>query len=159
MLKILSRSILIYFLILPLESFAQNNQLEFSKIQTQQLQSSQIEQGIYIFVSFSMNDSSIRKYFIDGQKYGAKLVLRGLVNEDGKNKFASTKAKLEKVKVNADINPVLFKELDINHVPVIAVIDEDGKIKKITGHILLDKALELMEIDQKLYLKKLDNKA
>ena len=73
-----------------------------------------IEPGIYVLVSFSINDESLRSYFNDANHYGAKLVMRGLVGEKfGRNRFAETKTKLEKVGINIDINPNLFKQFGI----------------------------------------------
>lgn len=105
----------------------------------------QIEDGIYIFVSFSMNDSSLRSYFKEATKHKAKLIINGLVKEDNgsNNRFANTKAKMEKAKINVEINPNLFDLLDVKEVPTIAVV-EKGSIKKVKGHISLRKALEIM---------------
>lgn len=107
----------------------------------------QIEPGIYVFVSFSMNDESLRSYFIEANHYGAKLVLRGLVGEKhSRNRFADTKAKINKARIIVDINPNLFEHLGIKQVPAIAVVNTDRSIKKISGHITLQKALELMDV-------------
>ena len=34
------------------------------------------EAGIYVFVSFTMNDAALRSYFEQSRNYGAKLVMR-----------------------------------------------------------------------------------
>jgi type-F conjugative transfer system pilin assembly protein TrbC len=105
----------------------------------------QIEDGIYVFVSFSMNDASLHSYFKEAQKHKAKLIMNGLVKEDdgSNNRFANTKAKMERAKINVEINPNLFELLSIKEVPTIAVV-EKGNIKKIKGHIEIRKALEIM---------------
>ncbi|NDA90862.1 MAG: hypothetical protein EBY20_08210, partial [Alphaproteobacteria bacterium] len=78
----------------------------------------QIEPGIYVLVSFAINDESLRSYFNEANHYGAKLVMRGLVGKKfGRNRFAETKTKLEKVGINIDINPNLFKQFGIKQVP------------------------------------------
>lgn len=106
------------------------------------------EPGIYVFVSFSINDESLRSYFNEANHYGAKLVMRGLVGEKfGRNRFAETKTKLEKVGINIDINPNLFKQFGIKQVPAVVVVNSDKTIKKISGHITLKKALEIMEVN------------
>lgn len=103
--------------------------------------------GIYIFVSFTMNDKSLESYFREAQSCGAKLVMRGLAKDaEGQGSFAVTRSRVKKAKINVDINPHLFEQLGIKHVPVIAVVDKEGAIKKISGHISLEKALELMEV-------------
>jgi type-F conjugative transfer system pilin assembly protein TrbC len=107
----------------------------------------QIEPGIYVLVSFAINDESLRSYFNEANHYGAKLVMRGLVGKKfGRNRFAETKTKLEKVGINIDINPNLFKQFGIKQVPAVVVVNSDKTIKKISGHITLKKALEIMEV-------------
>ena len=74
--------------------------------------------------------------------------MRGLVGEKfGRNRFAETKTKLEKVGINIDINPNLFKQFGIKQVPAVVVVNSDKTIKKISGHITLKKALEIMEVN------------
>jgi conjugal transfer pilus assembly protein TrbC len=110
------------------------------------LKEARVEPGIYVFVSFSMNDESLRHYFKEAEPHRAKLVMRGLVGDkNSRNRFASTKTALERARINIDINPNLFNELNIKQVPFIVVVSEDGSIRKIGGHISLNKALELME--------------
>lgn len=107
-----------------------------------------VDPGIYVLVSFSMNVSALRRYFVDAQNHGAKLVMRGFAGQSNtSNRFAETKAKVEKAQINMDINPSLFDKLDIKHVPVIISVDKIGNIKKVSGHITLQKALEIMEQD------------
>ncbi len=101
--------------------------------------------GTYIAVSFSMPENSLKSYFAECQKYNAKLVIRGLPDDVDGNRFIQLKEKIEELEINLDINPVLFKELDIQKVPVIVVADKDKLIKKISGHIPLKTALEIMK--------------
>jgi len=110
-------------------------------------QAIEIEPGIYVFVSFSMHDQSLRSYFIEARNCGAKLVMNGLVGDmHGRNRFAETTAKMEKARINVDINPNLFEYFTIKQVPAIVVVNSDKSIKKISGHISLHKALEIMDI-------------
>ena len=132
--------ILVFILSLSINTFA------FATSPTEQ----KIEPGIYVLVSFSMNDQALRSYFDEAQNFGARLVMRGFATDSNTgNMFTYTKAKLEQAKINIDINPVLFDELNIRQVPVIAVVKADGGIKKIAGHITLAKALELMGEEKK----------
>ncbi|XVN43547.1 MAG: TrbC family F-type conjugative pilus assembly protein [Candidatus Rickettsia vulgarisii] len=96
---------------------------------------------IYIFVSFSMSDSALQSYFIEADKIGAKLVMQGLKH----NSFIDTKAKADDIGISFDIDPELFKKYQITSVPVIIVDNSQGQVKKLTGHIALMKAIELME--------------
>lgn len=96
---------------------------------------------IYIFVSFSMPDSALKSYCIEAKKIGAKLVMRGLKN----NSFIDTKAKTDYIGISFDIDPELFKKYQITSVPAIIVDNNQGEVKKLTGHVALMKAMELME--------------
>ena len=76
--------------------------------------------------------------------------MRGLAGaEQGRNRFIETKAKIEKARINVDTNPNLFEQFDIQQVPAIVVVDADKIIKKVSGHITLEKALEIMNIPRK----------
>jgi len=140
------------FAISSSSAFATKQQLNSEQVKSQQI--AQMEEGIYVLVSFSMNDAALRKYFIEAQCLGAKLVLRGLVGTLGeRNRFAATKTRIERAKINVEINPNLFEHLNVKQVPVIAVVSKDKKhgkmVKQISGHISLHKALEMMEVDVK----------
>ncbi|ALN41230.1 hypothetical protein ASQ44_03695 [Rickettsia rhipicephali] len=95
----------------------------------------------YIFVSFSMPDATLKSYYLEAQKIGAALVIRGLVD----NSFFKTKEKAEKLAINFNIDPNLFEQYQITSVPVIIVDNGQGQVKKLTGHIALLKAMEIME--------------
>lgn len=102
--------------------------------------------GKYVFVSFSMNDSSLRSYYAEAQKIGAKLIMRGFVKDEQENNvFIGTKKRVEKAKINIDINPTLFESCKIEAVPAFAIIEDNGDIYKTSGHITLSKALEIIE--------------
>lgn len=105
-----------------------------------------IEPGLYILVSFSMNDKSLRRYFVEAESMGGRLVINGLVaDKNGNNRFEETKARIDRAKINVDINPVIFEELGVKHVPMIVAVYRDGLIKKVSGHVTLSHALETME--------------
>ncbi|XVN40752.1 MAG: type-F conjugative transfer system pilin assembly protein TrbC [Rickettsia endosymbiont of Argas persicus] len=95
---------------------------------------------IYIFVSFSMPDSALKSYYIEAEQKGIRLVMRGLKN----NSFLETKAKADEINISFDINPNLFEEYQITSVPAIIVNSEDKGVKRLTGHISLHDALEIM---------------
>lgn len=105
-----------------------------------------IEPGFYILVSFSMSDHSLRKYFIEAESMGGKLIVKGLPgNKHNRNRFQAARARVEKAKINIDINPVIFEELGIKHVPTMIVVKEDGLIKKVSGHVSAGYALKVMQ--------------
>ena len=95
---------------------------------------------IYIFVSFSMPDSALKSYYIEAEQVGARLVMRGLKN----NSFLDTKAKADEIGISFDIDPNLFEEYQITAVPAIIVNSEGKGVKRLTGHMSLHDALEIM---------------
>lgn len=125
---------------------------------------------ILIFVSFSMPDAALQSYYQETQTLGGKLIIRGLKN----NSFKDTQAKTMKLGINFDIDPALFEKYGVVVVPTIVLISNSNKqnneqptnqlqscnqeytkdrqpqqtsfiAKKITGHIPLEKAIEIME--------------
>ncbi|WP_371254118.1 TrbC family F-type conjugative pilus assembly protein [Orientia tsutsugamushi] len=100
------------------------------------------QQKTFIFVSFSMSDEALKSYFADSQQAGARLVMRGLIN----NSFTQTKNKTMELDISFDIDSCLFEKYKVDVVPVIVIDDEKrGLTKKLTGHIPLAIALEIME--------------
>ena len=96
----------------------------------------------YIFVSHSMPEPALQAYFKEAQKSKAILVMRGLYQDS----FIATKNKSEALKITYDINPNLFEDYGIKVVPTI-VEDNEGIVKKITGHIPLTEALKIFAED------------
>jgi len=105
------------FAISSSSAFATKQQLNSEQVKSQQI--AQMEEGIYVLVSFSMNDAALRKYFIEAQCLGAKLVEH---------------LNVKQVPVIAVVSK------DKKH---------GKMVKQISGHISLHKALEMMEVDVK----------
>ncbi|WP_037213943.1 MULTISPECIES: type-F conjugative transfer system pilin assembly protein TrbC [spotted fever group] len=103
-----------------------------------------LQSQIYIFVSFSMPDSTLKNYFIEAEKISAKLIMRGLKN----NAFVKSKAKADEIGISFNIDPELFEKYQITAVPVIVIDNNQGKIKKLAGHIALNDALQIMQEEQ-----------
>jgi len=111
-----------------------------------------IETGIYVLVSFSMNDQSLRRYFVEAESLGARLVINGLVGDKHSgNRFGATQERIQRAKINVDINPVIFEQLGVQHVPMIVAVYDDGLIKKVSGHISLMHALEVMDAQDTIF--------
>lgn len=70
--------------------------------------------GIIVFVSLSMPEASLKALYKEAEVCGARMVIRGLIN----NSFAQTSQKLQSLKISMDIDPPLFEEFKIEHVPV-----------------------------------------
>ncbi|WP_371222798.1 TrbC family F-type conjugative pilus assembly protein [Orientia tsutsugamushi] len=88
-----------------------------------------------------MSDEALKSYFAKSQKAGAQLVMRGLIN----NSFIQTKNKTMELGISFDIDSSLFEKYKVDVVPVIVIDDKKrGLTKKLTGHIPLSTALEIM---------------
>ena len=100
---------------------------------------------IYIFISFSMPDAALKNYAAEAEQLGAILVMRGLKN----NSFFETKAKADELAIMFNIDPNLFEKYQITSVPAIIVDNHQDQnkeqIKKLTGHIALSDALQIMK--------------
>lgn len=100
--------------------------------------------GILIFVSFSMPKYLLWNYQEQAKLYGARVVIRGLVDND----FTKTVQAMDLGDgriMTLDINPVLFKDYGITKVPsiVIAGDEESSQVEdKFIGTISLTYALE-----------------
>lgn len=106
-----------------------------SKIQN--LSNSDIENGILVFVSFSMPEVSLIELNEQAQKYNATLVLRGI----HKDSFLATKDKILEINPNGlrlDINPELFKQYDIKRVPTFVLVKNGAEISRLSGNVTLE---------------------
>jgi type-F conjugative transfer system pilin assembly protein TrbC len=100
--------------------------------------------GILIFVSFSMPKSLLWSYQEQAKLYGARVVIRGLVDNDFKKTVQAMDLGDGKI-MTLDVNPMLFKDYDITKVPsvIIAGDAESRQVEdKFTGTISLTYALE-----------------
>jgi type-F conjugative transfer system pilin assembly protein TrbC len=100
--------------------------------------------GILIFVSFSMPKSLLWSYQEQARLYGARIVIRGLVDNDFKKTVQAMDLGDGKI-MTLDVNPMLFKDYDITKVPsiIIAGVEESSQAEdKFIGIISLSYALE-----------------
>lgn len=79
-----------------------------------------------IFVSFSMPKKSLEQWLVAAREIHAPVVLRGMVD----NSIQKTKEKIlpivQKVHGGFQINPVLFRNFDIQQVPAVVVVNHHG---------------------------------
>ena len=100
--------------------------------------------GVIVFISLSMPDSSLKSLFKEAEACGARIVIRGLIN----NSFAQTSQKLQNLKISVDIDPPLFEEFKIEHVPVYVhckLSSEGPQVQnhdRVLGNVTLLHALE-----------------
>ncbi|KJW03931.1 TrbC family F-type conjugative pilus assembly protein [Rickettsia argasii] len=99
---------------------------------------------IYIFISFSMPDSALKSYFAEAEQKDIRLIMQGLKN----NSFLETKAKADEIGISFDIDPNLFEKYQITSVPIVVIDNNQGKVKKLAGHIGLNDALQIMQEEQ-----------
>ncbi len=122
---------------------------------------------LYVFVSYSMPESSIRNLYRDANQIGAPLLVRGLIN----NNFTDTARKMVQIlgtkdrsrkKTSILINPILFKKFGIKRVPAFVFIKGEDfslscRTKKaceasapehdvVYGDITLKKAVETLSL-------------
>lgn len=100
--------------------------------------------GILIFVSFSMPKSLLWSYQEQAKLYGARVVIRGLVDNDFKNTVQAMDLGDGKI-MTLDVNPMLFKDYDITKVPSIIIAGDEGSGQaedRFIGTISLPYALE-----------------
>lgn len=109
-----------------------------AKDQMSNLSNGKIQDKVLVFVSSSMPKESLRELFYEAQKIGARLVFRGLIE----NSFKETQSYFRNLKINADIDPLVFEEYAITHVPTFLVQDKSsGKKDILKGNISLREAL------------------
>jgi conjugal transfer pilus assembly protein TrbC len=100
--------------------------------------------GILIFVSFSMPKSLLWSYQEQARLYGARVVIRGLVDNDFKKTVQAMDLGNGKI-MTLDVNPMLFKDYAITKVPSVVIAGGEGSGQaedKFIGTISLAYALE-----------------
>lgn len=98
-----------------------------------------LDSNLLIFASSSIPQESLKALFVQAESKGAKLVFRGLIG----NSFQKTKAFFETTGINGEIDPTLFEEYQISHVPAF-VLREGEKYDILQGNISLEEALHLI---------------
>jgi conjugal transfer pilus assembly protein TrbC len=106
------------------------------------------DNGLYIFVSLSLPDESLKLLSRQAKELGGNLVIRGLVQ----NSFKETHARLKKLGIPIDIDPTLFERFEVTRIPtfVLAEINDgdiQGKYDKVTGNVSVLSAIELFAIE------------
>lgn len=100
--------------------------------------------SLYVFMSFSLEDSLWVQYSKEMEKIGGVFVLRGLPGNSFKELADRIFDLQEKgVSIPIQIHPKLFQECDVQLVPAIVVIEGSG-FDKVAGNLSLKCALEKM---------------
>ena len=98
------------------------------------------QDGLHIFISFSMPKTLLKQYDDIAKKIGAKLVLRGFKN----NSFKETINYIQEISsqgIAIEVNPVLFQKFSVNVVPSF-VLSDGEKFDKLVGNVSINYALE-----------------
>lgn len=116
--------------------------------------SSQPNEWLFIFVSFSMPEQTIKQYLQQAHRTRAWVVLRGLVDNDLTKTLALIESwgKAYLIK-NILIDPVLYQRFKITKVPTIILTQADypcpgeddcliNAVDKLSGDVTLDYALQ-----------------
>lgn len=77
--------------------------------------------NVYIFISFSMPNESIKGWMNEGEKIGAPVVTRGLVNNSFKETLKKVSEFTHDNKGGVQIDPNLFRRFHIDRVPAVVV--------------------------------------
>lgn len=100
---------------------------------------------ILIFISLSMSDISIKQWAEQADKIGAKLVLRGFVNNSFKQTVSAAHRLFAQDNLGGfTIDPFAFTKYQIQTVPAV-VLDAGGRFDVIFGNIGLIEALKVIQ--------------
>ena len=87
--------------------------------------------GVYYLVSWSIPDEQLKGYLRDAFKLGATVAFRGLVDNDFRKTVDRTKAlalALGKEAPHTTIDPIIFRHLNVESVPALAVVRETNAL-------------------------------
>ena len=94
--------------------------------------------NLYVFVSSSLSNQSLRELFNDASKIGAKLIFNGLIN----NSFKDTYQYFKDIEINADIDPEKFEKYQVSAVPTFVLASENDKqFDRVQGNVSLEEVL------------------
>ena len=87
---------------------------------------SHYDSELYIFVSFSMPEQSLKLWAIDAARLEIPLLLRGFVDNDLKKTTAKTMALFgEKANIELSIDPEKFQKFNIKVVPAVVIAESE----------------------------------
>lgn len=116
---------------------AQQNQILFDKSANNK------NSGLFIFVSFSMPETSLKQWLAQANQVNGVLVIRGLVNNSFKETTLKLASLIKEQHGGMQLNPPLFKTYHITQVP--AVVLTNGKnTDVIYGDVPLRDSLQKM---------------
>ena len=118
---------------------------------------------LYVFVSFSMPEVTLKRLLTQASRIDASLILRGLIDDDmGKTKtriaqlLEADENGLTRIKGGFAIDPTLFERFDIQQAPTFVLTDspaprctdagcDDVSYARLSGDTTLEYALQTMQ--------------
>jgi conjugal transfer pilus assembly protein TrbC len=102
------------------------------------------ENGLLVFVSFSMPDASLKQLSDQSEKYGAILIMRG-IHEGSFSKMKDKILSVDKGGLKFCIDPALFQKYDIRAAPVFVLVKDGKEINRLSGNVDLEFASSKLE--------------
>jgi conjugal transfer pilus assembly protein TrbC len=108
-------------------------------------------ESIFIFVSFSMPEISLKQWLAQAHRTGASVIIRGLINNSFKETLSAMNRLVSDNTGGLLLDPTLFQKFDIKQVPAVVVsqsntcTDEKNCLPRfdvIYGDVTLDYALQ-----------------
>jgi type-F conjugative transfer system pilin assembly protein TrbC len=112
-------------------------------IQSTALKETETENGLLVFVSFSMPEAALKTLSNQAERYGAKLILRGVV--DGS--FRKTGEAVRKISMDCDlfVHPELFEKYAVKRVPTFIKVKDGKEVRRLGGNVDLEFASEKLK--------------
>lgn len=82
--------------------------------------------NIYIFISFSMSNESIKGWMNESKKIGAPVIIRGLVNNSFKDTLQKVSDLTHDNQGGVQLDPNLFRRFQIEKVPAVVVAKNES---------------------------------
>jgi type-F conjugative transfer system pilin assembly protein TrbC len=111
---------------------------------------------IIVFISFSMSESSIKKWMQQAERIQAPVVIRGLIDHSFKKTIEKMVDLTRDHHGGVQLDPTLFRKFKIQHVPAVVVFKEANCLSSqsciedydvVYGNVTLDYALQTI-VDQ-----------
>ena len=109
---------------------------------TEMRQKQQPQTSLYLFLSFSLPQKSLRLYLKEAKRYGARVVLRGFIGASLRDTVRTLKTLIEETGYGVQIDPTIFDQFTVEQVPAFVLMSGTKVYDKIVGHIHLSYALE-----------------
>ncbi|MEI8295904.1 MAG: type-F conjugative transfer system pilin assembly protein TrbC [Alphaproteobacteria bacterium] len=99
------------------------------------------QERILVFVSFSMPEASLRELTEAAEAANAVLIIRGLIQDS----FKITAERIKGYAQGMELNPDLFEQYSIQHVPTFVRIKDGHEQARLSGNVTLKFAKAKLE--------------